>query len=156
MALERERRFLVNHFMFNENQKKDHIVQMYIVDRRDHSVRIRIINDEKAEICYKYYLSDSEKEEHEFPLDLKIARQIHDEGSYESIVIKTRYYKDGWEVDIYSNKLGVAEFEYSNDSEFPTELPYWIGAEVTGVYEYTNVGLARKFKNNKKTERRLI
>jgi CYTH domain-containing protein len=146
MALEQERKFLVHNFP-HVDEHGETIVQMYIVDRFDHSLRIRLINHKEATICYKYYLSDDSKEEHEYPFDLVLATKMYLKGQYDSVLVKTRIKKNGWDVDKYSDGLIVAEFEFSEDNPFPKELPYWIGKEVTGEYKYSNPAIAKRMKS---------
>ena len=149
MALEQERKFLVNNFPHADKQGKV-IVQMYIVDRPDHSLRIRIIDNKEATICYKYYLDAESKEEHEYSFDIVQALKIYIKSEYDSVLIKTRIKKNGWDIDKYDDGLIVAEFEFSKDNPFPKELPYWIGREVTGEYKYTNPAIAKRKKINSK------
>lgn len=146
MALEQERKFLVHNFP-HAHEPEEIIVQMYIVDRPDHSLRIRLINQKEATICYKFYLSEDSKEEHEYPFDLVLATKMYIKNQYDSVLVKTRIKKDGWDIDRYYDGLEVAEFEFSEDNPFPKELPYWIGKEVTGEYKYSNPAIAKRFKS---------
>lgn len=143
MALELERKFLVNSLPGNLGEA-DHIVQMYLVDKPDHSLRIRIINDSIAKIGYKYYLSCEAKEEFEFHVPLVYARERLKNQEYVSVLKKLRYHKDGWDIDVYTDGLILAEFEFSSIKLFPEELPSWIGNEVTGLMEYSNPVIARR------------
>jgi CYTH domain-containing protein len=151
--IERERKFLViESDEFNDSLpfSGEFIVQIYIVDREDHSLRIRIINNETASICYKYYLDAESKEEHEYPFPLDEATRILGNSEYTSFLAKMRYKKDGWDIDNYPDfNITVAEYEFSDDNPLPDPLPSWIGEEVTGQYEYTNPAIAKRYTENK-------
>lgn len=147
--IEKERKFLV---IENEDYKNsipinsEFIIQMYIVDRKDHSLRIRIINDTEASICYKYYLTRESKEEHEYPFSLEEAKRILVNSEFTCFLVKMRDKIDGWDVDYYPDfDLHVAEFEFTDDNPLPNPLPSWIGKEVTNIYEYTNPALAKRY-----------
>ena len=95
MALEQERKFLANNFPHFNGEGEITIFQMYMVDRPDHSLRIRILYDKvnhtkESTICYKYYLDAESKEEHEFSFDSSIASNIYLKKEYDSVLIKRR------------------------------------------------------------------
>jgi adenylate cyclase len=145
MALERERKFLVKDYFVIPLSECIAITQIYIVDREDHSLRIRKIMNNEATICYKYYLDDESKEEHEYPFPIEEANRILENKEYYSLLEKLRFVKDGWDVDYYPNlDLMVAEYEFSDDNPLPDPLPDWIDKEVTGLPEFTNPVLAKK------------
>lgn len=145
MALERERKFLVNNNLIIPLHECIAITQIYIVDREDHSLRIRKIMNNEATICYKYYLDDESKEEHEYPFPIEEANRILENKEYISLLVKLRFIRDGWDVDHYPDlELTVAEYEFTEDNPLPDPLPDWIGEEVTGVYEYTNPAIAKR------------
>jgi CYTH domain-containing protein len=152
MEIEKERKYLVNlqdlHYLLDGIKETkfdsvEEITQMYLADRSDHSLRVRIINNqidyEKAYICYKYYLTDDSKEEYEYPFFLDKAKEIEEKKDYQTILKKTRYKLDGWDIDHYPFGLVVAEFEFSEDNPIPDPLPDWIREDVTGVHKYSNV-----------------
>lgn len=144
MEIEQERKFLVKYHDVDKKAHADEIIQIYLVDRKDHSLRIRIINNSHAFICYKFYVTKQIKEESEYPFPLDTAADILASENYISLLSKKRYEKDGWDVDMYPDGLSVAEFEFSKENPFPEILPDWIGKEVTGIYKYTNVAIAKK------------
>ena len=147
--IERERKFLViesEEFKDSLPFSGEFIVQMYIVDKEDHSLRIRIINSSEASICYKYYLDAESKEEHEYPFSLEEANRIFKEKEFTTFLAKMRYKKDGWDIDNYADfNITVAEYEFTDENPLPDPLPDWIGEEITGQYEYTNPALAKRY-----------
>ena len=145
MEIEKERKFLVKSTVEVYEDSMEHIIQMYLVDREDHSLRIRINNFASATICYKYYLDAESKEEIEYEFSLAHAELILSNKEYVSKLEKTRVKKDGWDIDIYNNDLVVAEYEFSDDNPLPDPLPDWIGEEITGMYEYTNPAIAKRY-----------
>ncbi len=149
MNTEKERRFLVkplDGIVFIPDTRQD-IIQMYLEDEETHSVRIRIINDSQAFFCYKKYIEADTKKEFEFPIDIDAALDILHTGEFLTILRKTRFKIDGWDVDKYNDNLIIAEFEFSDENPLPEILPEWIGEEVTGVYKYSNVALAQNSSN---------
>jgi CYTH domain-containing protein len=66
-----------------------------------------------------------------------------------TVLAKTRYYVNGWEVDVMglgTRLLVVAEWEFGPGKEqLPDPLPDWVGMDITGIKEFTNQALAWKY-----------
>ena len=79
-----------------------------------------------------------------------ISKPLYDElmlAARGYILFKTRYFKEGIEVDVYQGHLPglvVAEVEFdSQDACEAFEPPDWFGEEVTGVRKYSNAALSQ-------------
>lgn len=146
MPIERERKFLV------KKLPEDilpypvlPIIQMYLVLTEDTQLRLRIVNFKDAFICYKKTLSSTDKIEYEYRVSYNEAIATYNKKEYDCLLIKDRIPYKNWDIDTYPNGLCVAEYEYSDENPFPEKLPDWIGEEITGKREYSNIYIA---KNN--------
>lgn len=153
--LERERKFLVNE-KFNE--LKDSlpsppiiIRQGYLMLGEDRHLRIRIIKIDEdgrgyAELCYKTFISETDRNEFEYIIPFNQGMQMWQDALY--TIIKHRYTLEHENsevsVDVYSNGLITAEIEYSDECPFPITLPEYFGPEITGQQEYSNISLAKQ------------
>lgn len=148
MALEIERKFLVDKALWNEITKPEpkEIRQGYIFSNPQKAVRVRIAND-KAFLTIKGSISETTRLEYEYEIPVNDAMQLLDELS-ESEVAKKRYEieLDGkvWEIDVFeklNQGLIVAEIELmSEEEEFAK--PIWVREEVTKDKRYLNSNLA--------------
>lgn len=163
MALERERRFLVNGTIPIDEDKMMIIKQGYFVAEYDEQLRIRLTyrNDPfrsgelmllGASMCHKKHINETDRDEKEWDimhLPLQVIEEMYDTTKWK--INKTRALIDRWEVDMIKlpNKksLVVAEIEYDDNNPFPEELPSWIATEITGLPEYANPVLAKRFSN---------
>lgn len=165
MALERERKFLVKKERSLPIENAIYIRQGYFIANKEKQMRIRISNpilfsrsffqnknpsesDTKAILGYKKHINVTDREEHEWEVDLSMGEEMYKVCDWK--IEKQRGIVGRWEVDLYELKNGesllVAEIEYSDEEPFPDVLPDWIGEEITGKSEYSNIVLA---KNNK-------
>ena len=133
MAIERERKFLVNSKKLPRKLPKgDLYTQGYL--SVNPSVRIRIIqhgNKHQAFMTIKIPHADA--------FDM-----LHLCGC--KILQKVRRKIGRWELDEYLGiykGLWIAEYELGLNEEIPT-IPKWIHSEVTGVEEYKNEILAKE------------
>ncbi|OHX67564.1 CYTH domain-containing protein [Flammeovirga pacifica] len=150
MAIEIERKFLLQSFDVTLATNSSRIVQGYICSDTDKTVRIRI-KKEKGFITIKGK-SDEEglaryEWEKEIPLDeaealLKLCSGgVIDKIRYEVVAGKHTY-----EVDVFEKEnqgLIIAEVELSEKNE-TFEKPIWVGEEVTGDPKYYNAMLMKK------------
>ena len=147
MAKEIERKFLVNDDSYMESATKcRHIEQGYLSRQIESTVRIRI-TDEKAYITIKGKTSGIERDEWEYEIPAKDAREMLDRCAEGNVIRKTRYYVpfDGliWEVDRFEGVhegLTVAEVELPA-SDHRIQFPPFVGEEVSGDPRYYNSNL---------------
>ena len=155
MALEIERKFLVNSDNYKLNAKSVEIKQAYLSIDKAMAIRVRIENIQ-ASINIKSKKTERTNYEFEYVIPLDEARSLIGMSSYD-VIEKTRFlaeYKDKiWEVDEFhkENKgLWLAEIELESENEL-FSLPEWIKKEVTGDQKYFNAYLSEnpfKFWNN--------
>jgi len=148
MALEIERKFLINHEKWNTLLKPEGKLyrQGYLLSDDQKTIRIRL-SDANAFITIKGNTTGITRNEFEYSIPKDDAKQLLDSFAA-SEVSKTRYeiyYKNKlWEVDVFhgSNEgLIVAEIELkSEDEDF--ELPEWVTEEVTDDARYYNSNLS--------------
>ena len=158
MALEIERKFLVNKTRLNLLENGTRIVQGYISTVGNTVVRVRITN-EIAFLTLKGETSGMSRLEFEYEIPIVDAQQIIANLCTESRIEKTRYemYFKGllWEIDVFHGEnegLIIAEVELESENQ-PVDLPHWIVEEVTGQIKYYNSQLLKNpfkkwIKNN--------
>jgi adenylate cyclase len=148
MALEIERKFLVNGEFRSEAVEATRIVQGYICSAPERTVRIRI-SDKKAFITIKGSAGPTGFTRYEWEKEIPV------EDAEEllrlckpSLIEKTRYIiKHGdhlFEVDEFSGDnagLIIAEVELKSEDEH-FKKPSWLGKEVTGDPRYYNSSLS--------------
>jgi len=145
MALEIERKFLVNNSAWREAQGVMYR-QGYLNSVKERTVRVRIIGD-KGYLTVKGISRGAVRAEYEYEIPGVEAEAMLDDLCEKPLIEKMRYkiaYKGFvWEVDEFcgdNQGLIVAEVELeSEDQKF--EPPEWIGEEVTGDPRYFNANL---------------
>lgn len=149
MALEIERKFLVQGDFKSEAYAHEHIAQGYLNSNPERSVRVRI-KGEKAYLTVKGIGNRSgvSRYEWEKEINLNEAKELLTLCE-PGIIDKTRYYirkgKHTFEVDEFfgENKgLIIAEIELNNETE-TFDRPIWLGQEVTGDKRYYNSSLVK-------------
>lgn len=148
MAKEIERKYLVR----NENWRalassSSSFLQAYIASGKDRSVRIRIMDGERAQLTIKIGRDLFARDEFEYDIPLNDAREMS--GQALGVVLEKTRYKvpygnHVWEVDVYAGAyqgVVVAEVEMAHEKEQPA-IPDWIGQEITGDRRYSNVTMA--------------
>jgi adenylate cyclase len=150
MAIEIERKFIVNGEFKHLAVKTIPISQTYLSADPDKMIRIRIYGEE-AFLTIKSRIRESlfTRNEWEFPISVQEAGELMslcDSGK----IIKTRYMVPWGDhtvvVDVFHDKnegLILAEVELSSEDEI-FEKPDWLGEEVTGNPDYYNVNLTRQ------------
>ena len=148
MAVEIERKFLVQEEFRKNAHKIIEIVQWYLSVKPEKIVRIRMQDDKDFFLTIKGISNASglsrAEDEH------KISRE-EAEGLLKScdsrMIVKTRYLvlveNHTWEVDIFhgdNEGLIIAEIELSSEDESFIK-PAWAGIEVTGELKYYNSSL---------------
>lgn len=145
--LEVERKYIVSDPSFlTELDEGTGMVQGYLVDSPERTVRIRIASDGTAMLAVKGPRQGAARVELECDVPMEIGEQLL--ASCKALVSKTRYpvVANGriWVVDVFhaeSEGLVLAEIELNNPDE-PFTKPSWCGDEVTNDDRYYNNSLA--------------
>ncbi len=147
MALEIERKFLVESLDFLAGIEGTVAKQGYIAMGPPASVRVRIMG-EQAQLNMKEFTEGLARQEFEYPIPLADGEALL-QLCAENVLEKTRYFvthdKHVWEVDVFSGAndgLVVAEIELVAEEEV-FEQPDWLGEEVTGDVRYYNSSLTQ-------------
>lgn len=150
MAIEIERKFLVNKERWNKQNKGNGIFyrQGYILTDPAKTIRVRV-GAGKGFLTIKGASVGAARPEYEYEIPVSDALEIMDKFC-DADVSKTRYkinYRGKiWEVDEFSGNnegLILAEIELEDESE-TFDLPDWIGEEVTEQEQYYNSNLSVK------------
>lgn len=153
MGFEIERKFLVQGDAWRDLiTGSRHIRQAYLSTRTEASVRVRIIDEQRARLTIKGASRTEGKAlsraEFEYPVPIEDALAMLD-LRVGQIIEKTRYHVPAgngrmWEVDEFSGDLAglvLAEIELA-DAEEVIAQPDWLGREVTSDPAYGNMTLA--------------
>lgn len=146
MAVEIERKFLVNQTILGELRDGIAIKQGYIPTQGKTVVRLRI-KGSKAFLTIKGESHGIRCSEFEYEIPVSDAQAMIDELCASKVIDKTRYEiqvgQHLWEVDIFhgaNQGLIVAEIELSDENE-EFETPDWVSEQVTGQAKYYNSNL---------------
>ena len=146
MALEIERKFLVESEGYKALGNASEILQVYLKTSKKMSIRVRI-DDMVASLAIKSKVSHRVNREYEYNIPIDEARSIIKLDDL-PIISKTRYQLENkghsWEIDEFHGVnagLVIAEIELAHEDEI-FELPEWIGKEVTEDIKYLNSNLA--------------
>ncbi|MBE9240617.1 CYTH domain-containing protein [Synechocystis salina] len=153
MAVEIERKFLVEDDRWRSLAQGYLYRQGYIATQDLTTVRIRTIGDQ-AYLTIKGKNTGMTRLEFEYEIPAVDANQILTELCSPPLIEKYRYCLDyqgkTWEVDEFlgdNQGLILAEVELT-DADEQISLPPWIGEEVTNDARYYNVNLAKHpYKN---------
>ena len=148
MALEIERKYLIDLEKIGTLENGVRIKQGYLSTNKDAVVRVRVKND-KAYLTIKGSNSGIARLEFEYEIPLNEANEMLEKLCQKPVIDKTRYLIKHdihtWEVDIFygdNDGLVVAEVELSSEDEF-INLPTWIKEEVTTDARYYNSNLMK-------------
>lgn len=125
------------------------IKQGYLMLEGKRQLRIRIQDGKRAILCYKDCLSSTERDEYEFEINLEDANKLYESCQYKLDKVRYSIKKDGIQIDIdsYPNGTEVVELEYQDELK-DEQIPAYCGDEITGVKEYSNIYLAKKFSED--------
>ncbi|MDP3897780.1 MAG: CYTH domain-containing protein [Mesorhizobium sp.] len=148
MAKEIERKFLVLGTAWQADvTARVSIRQAYLTRGDAVSLRVRIVDGERAALTIKSPTPAAVRSEFEYAIPLADALDML-ELRAGAIVEKIRHIVPfggrSWEIDVFSGVhrgLVLAEIELP-DADAAFERPAWLGAEVTGDPAYYNSGLA--------------
>lgn len=148
MAIEIERKFLVDRAGWRPEGVGVRYRQGYLCPGTGITVRIRVAGDQ-AYITVKGPSRGYARAEYEYAIPVPDAEEMLTELCQQPLIEKTRYQVDydghRWEVDVFeaaNQGLILAEIELpSEDTQF--SLPPWIDREVSGDPRFFNSALAR-------------
>ncbi len=148
MALEIERKYLVDLEKLGTLENGTRIKQGYLSTNKDAVVRVRVKND-KAYLTIKGSNIGVTRLEFEYEIPLIEANEMLDKLCQKPVIDKTRYLIDyenhTWELDIFygdNEGLVVVEVELSSEDE-TIILPSWVKEEVTSDARYYNSNLMK-------------
>ena len=131
MALEIERKYLIDLEKIGTLENGVRIKQGYLSTNKDAVVRVRVKND-KAYLTIKGSTSGIARLEFEYEIPLNEANEMLEKLCQKPVIDKTRYLIKHdihtWEVDIFygdNEGLVVAEVELSSEDEH-INLPIWV------------------------------
>jgi adenylate cyclase len=143
MALEIERKFLVNTELLNLDIPGTRIIQGYLHLSDQKTIRIRIAGD-KAYLTIKGPDQNGVRSEFEYDVPLEDARYIMATYCINELIEKIRYKVEWsgktWEIDEFLGKnkgLWLAEIELTDRDEV-FDMPAFIATEVTGDSRFHN------------------
>lgn len=148
MAIEIERKFLVDKTRWSPDSAGVHYRQGYLCSGAGITVRVRVAG-EQAFLTVKGAARGYARDEYEYPVPVTDAEAMLADLCQQPLIEKIRYRTDYadhvWEVDVFqgaNSGLVLAEIELpSEDTSFV--LPPWVGLEVSGDPRYFNSTLAR-------------
>lgn len=148
MAKEKERKFILS-YMPDGIFAYTKIKQGYLMLEGKRQLRIRIQDGKRAILCYKDCLSSTERDEYEFEMNLEDANKLYESCQYKLDKVRYSIKKDGIQIDIdsYPDGTEVVELEYQDELK-DEQIPAYCGDEITGVKEYSNIYLAKKFSED--------
>ena len=148
MALEIERKYLIDLEKIGTLENGIRIKQGYLSTNKDSVVRVRVKND-KAYLTIKGSNSGIARLEFEYEIPLNEANEMLEKLCQKPVIDKTRYIinheNHTWEVDIFygdNEGLVVPEVELSSEDEH-INLPIWVKEEVSHDDRYFNSNLMK-------------
>ena len=148
MALEIERKYLIDLEKITPLENGIRIKQGYLSTDKNAVVRVRVKND-KAYLTIKGSNSGIARLEFEYEIPLDEANEMLEKLCQKPVIDKTRYLinheNHTWEVDVFygdNEGLVVAEVELSSEDEH-INLPSWVKEEVSHDDRYFNSNLMK-------------
>lgn len=148
MAIEIERKFLVNGDQWRSLASGITYRQGYICTKKEGVVRVRIVGD-RGYLTIKGLSVGNSRAEFEYPIPVSDAQTMLETMCERPLIEKSRYIiKHGeliWEVDEFFGEnagLIIAEVELSTEHQV-IELPEWVGIEVSHDARYFNANLIK-------------
>lgn len=139
---------LLKHLYLHIKQKPDDIKQAYLMLDKTSQLRVRIINNSKAFICYKNILSQGVRDEFEYEIPLKDGQQMYKIATIKLQKKRISFDMGKYHIDIdyYPSGKKVVEVEYTGSFDY---TPPFCGKYVSGVKEYNNIWIAMNEQNKK-------
>ncbi len=148
MAIEIERKFLVNGDAWRRGATGQRIRQGYLCSSADRAVRVRVVGD-RAFLTIKGPQHGATRSEYEYDIPRSDATEMLEWLCDRPLIEKIRHHLTlsgrEWVVDEFEGEnagLIIAEVEFEREGQ-PIVLPDWAGAEVTHEPRYLNVNLVR-------------
>ena len=148
MALEIERKYLIDLEKIGTLENGIRIKQGYLSTDKNAVVRVRVKND-KAYLTIKGPNNGISRLEFEYEIPFDEANEMLDNLCKKPVIDKTRYIIKHdihiWEIDVFygdNEGLVVAEVELKDENE-KINLPSWIKEEVTSDNRYFNSNLMK-------------
>ncbi|ORT99724.1 hypothetical protein D081_1608 [Anaerovibrio sp. JC8] len=149
MAVEIERKFLINEAKWQPVDEGVNIRQGYLCTDKERTVRVRTKGN-KGYLTIKGQTEGLSRLELEYEIPLEEATQLLDNLCHRPLIEKTRHIEEHlghiWEIDVFfgdNEGLIVAEVELSSEEE-EIDLPDWIVEEVSHDKRYYNSCLSQK------------
>jgi len=149
VAIEIERKFLVNRDSWRRGATGQRIRQGYLCSCADRAVRVRVAGD-RAFLTIKGAQHGASRDEYEYDIPMRDATEMLERLCERPLIEKMRHHLtvDGreWVVDEFEGEnagLMVAEVEFEEKGQ-AIALPDWVGAEVTDEPRYLIVNLVRR------------
>ncbi|ATQ69722.1 MULTISPECIES: CYTH domain-containing protein [Methylosinus] len=150
MALEIERKFLVDRDLWRPRHDGTFYRQGYLSRAEDRVVRVRALAGRAAFLTIKGRSAGLSRIELEYPIPVEDAELMLDRLCERPLIEKTRYEETVggrlWTVDVFQGEndgLILAEIELSSESE-SFERPAWLGREVSDDPRYFNSELSKQ------------
>jgi adenylate cyclase len=148
MAIEIERKFLVQPGAWVPRSAGTHIQQGYLSAQNGSTVRVRIEGD-VGRLTVKGPTTGISRPEFEYAVPFADARFMLDELCEPPLIDKHRYRelhgRHTWEIDVFhgdNEGLIVAEVEMASEDDV-LEMPAWAGQEVSFDFRYSNASLRK-------------
>jgi adenylate cyclase len=147
MALEIERKFLVDGGAWQPSPRSSSVRQNYLSTIKDVSVRVRL-RDGRGSLTIKGEREGVVREEIEFDIpssDAEALLKLCPYPAIEKIRYEIDYHGHLWEVDVFEGRhrgLVLAEIELASEDASFTRPP-WLGAEVTFDARFRNSRLVQ-------------
>src|SRR5512143_351763 len=149
MAIEIERKFLVDGDSWRRSATGQRIRQGYLCSSADRAVRVRVMGD-RAFLTIKGPQHGATRSEYEYDIPRSDATEMLEWLCERPLIEKTRYRLTAagreWAVDEFEGEnagLIIAEVEFEREGQ-AIALPDWVGEEVTDEPRYLNVNLVRR------------
>jgi adenylate cyclase len=148
MAKEIERKFLLARgasIPIPDNYEKLNIKQGYIFTEKGRHLRIRLYKD-KAVICLKF-TDGPVRDEFEYEVPMKDGKDMYKKCTMklEKHRLTFKRFNENYDVDSYPNGMQFVEVEFKTLKASKSWVkPHWIGKEITGSRQYSNIILAKK------------
>ncbi len=148
MAIEIERKFVIDQAAWVPRDGGIHFRQGYLNSQKERVVRVRIEGD-IAKLTIKGLTSGVTRSEFEYPIPVDDAAILLDQLCEQPLIDKHRHKEvhvgKTWEIDVFhgpNEGLVVAELELASEDE-KFERPAWVVAEVSGDARYFNSNLLK-------------
>lgn len=148
MAIEIERKFLIDQAAWVPRDGGIHFKQGYLNSQKERVVRVRI-EGHIARLTIKGVTTGVTRSEFEYGIPVEDAAILLDKLCEQPLIDKHRHkevhFGKTWEIDVFhgpNEGLVVAEIELASEDE-KFERPAWVVAEVSGDPRYFNSNLLK-------------